>query len=275
MAVEQRYDELPTSESDKPVEKPRSVHPAFYILNWILFSNLTILFNKWLIDDAGFRYPILLTTWHLIFATLATQALARFTSLLDSRRNIPVNGRFYLRTILPIGFCYSGSLVCSNLVYLYLSVAFIQMLKAASPVAVLFTSWIWGVADPSMSKFLNILVIVLGVGLASAGEIGFSLIGFLFQLGGIIFEAIRVVMIQVMLSSEGMSMDPLVSLYYFAPVCAVLNLIVALPTEIPKFNVDDIAKAGYGMLLLNAMVAFMLNIASVFLVSCRTHFPRP
>lgn len=32
-----------------------SAHPAFYITSWIFFSNLTILFNKWLIDTAGFR----------------------------------------------------------------------------------------------------------------------------------------------------------------------------------------------------------------------------
>lgn len=35
----------------------------------------------------------------------------------------------YIRTILPIGIVYSLSLICGNLTYLYLSVAFIQMLK--------------------------------------------------------------------------------------------------------------------------------------------------
>lgn len=30
-------------------------HPAFFILTWMFFSSLTILFNKWLIDSAGFR----------------------------------------------------------------------------------------------------------------------------------------------------------------------------------------------------------------------------
>jgi hypothetical protein len=107
---------------------------------------------------------------------------------------------------------------------------------------------------------------VLGVGLSSFGEIEFSLVGFLFQIAGIIFEAIRLVMIQVMLSGEGMNMDPLVSLYYYAPACTVMNIIIAMFTEIPKFKMEDLAHAGYGMLLLNAMVAFMLNIASVFLI---------
>jgi hypothetical protein len=45
--------ELPIT--DKPMVKSKGLHPALYILNWIVFSNLTILFNKWLIDTAGFR----------------------------------------------------------------------------------------------------------------------------------------------------------------------------------------------------------------------------
>ncbi|KAL2880921.1 hypothetical protein SGCOL_003571 [Colletotrichum sp. CLE4] len=256
---------LPTTE--KPVGS-KTLHPAFFIASWIFFSNLTILFNKWLLDTAGFKYPVILTFWHLVFSTLATQVLARFTSLLDGRHKVKMTGRVYLRAIMPIGVLYSGSLVCSNLVYLYLSVSFIQMLKAAAPVAVLFTSWVWGVADPSMKTFYNILLIVGGVGLASFGEIEFSWIGFIFQMGGIIFEAIRLVMIQVLLKGDenAQKMDPLVSLYYYAPVCAVMNFFVAWFSEFSKFNVEDFNKVGFTMLLLNASVAFALNISSVFLI---------
>ena len=72
---------------------------------------------------------IALTTWHLIFATIATQILARTTSVLDGRHNVKMTGRIYLRAIAPIGFFFSLSLICGNKAYLYLSVAFIQMLK--------------------------------------------------------------------------------------------------------------------------------------------------
>lgn len=58
-----------------------------------------------------------------------TQGMARFTTLLDSRKKVPMTGRVYLRTIVPIGIMFSLSLICGNQVYLYLSVSFIQMLK--------------------------------------------------------------------------------------------------------------------------------------------------
>lgn len=35
----------------------------------------------------------------------------------------------FMRSILPIGLLFSGSLILSNTAYLYLSIAYIQMLK--------------------------------------------------------------------------------------------------------------------------------------------------
>ncbi|KAL3957439.1 hypothetical protein ACCO45_008017 [Purpureocillium lilacinum] len=172
------------------------LHPAIHIMNWIFFSNLTILFNKWIIGSTSFKYHAQV-------------------------------GRSCRRPLDLVGL---------------------------------------GVADPSLSSFINVLVIVAGVAIASVGEIHFSLIGFLYQLGGIGFEAVRVIMIQVMLSGEGLKMDPLVGLYYYAPVCAVMNVIVALPSEVPHFRWDDLASVGFGVLFLNALIAFMLNVASVFLI---------
>lgn len=122
---------LPTVNPDAEKSQPpkAGLHPAFYIATWITLSSSVILFNKWLLDTKGFRYPVVLTTWHLAFATLMTQILARTTHVLDSRKKVPMTGKIYLRAIVPIGLMFSLSLICGNLTYLYLSVSFIQMLK--------------------------------------------------------------------------------------------------------------------------------------------------
>lgn len=132
--------------------------------------------------------------------------------------------------------------------------------------AVLLCTWALGIAPPNMRVLFNVSFIVIGVIIASFGEIYFVLIGFLFQIGGIVFEATRLVMVQRLLSSAEYKMDPLVSLYYFAPVCALMNFVVALFVEVPDLTMAYIQKAGLITLLANAMVAFMLNVAVVFLV---------
>lgn len=62
-------------------------------------------------------------------------------------------------------------------------------------------------------------------------------------------------------------MDPLVSLYYFAPACAIMNGLCTIFVELPKMTMDDIYRVGPFVLLANALVAFMLNVSVVFLVS--------
>ncbi|EXJ56913.1 hypothetical protein A1O7_07257 [Cladophialophora yegresii CBS 114405] len=255
---------LPTTEKPQP-PKP-SLHPAFYVVTWIGFSGGVILFNKWLLDTLGFKFPITLTAWHMMFATFMTQLLARTTTLLDGRKTVKMTGKVYLRAILPIGFFFSLSLICGNKAYLYLSVAFIQMLKACMPVAVLLTTWAMGVAPPSLKTLGNVSFIVVGVVIASYGSIEFNLTGFLYQAGGITFEATRLVLVQRLLSSAEYKMDPLVSLYYFAPVCAVMNGLTALVVEVPGMSMKNVYDVGIFTLVANAMVAFLLNVSVVFLI---------
>jgi hypothetical protein len=140
-------------------------------------------------------------------------------------------------------------------------------LQATTPVAVLLSSWALGVSQPNMKVFLNVLIIVVGVIIASFGEIKFVWVGVIFQIAGIIFEALRLTMVQRLLSSAEFKMDPLVSLYYFAPVCAVMNGAVAIFWELPKITMDEVYHVGLFTLFLNGLCAFLLNVSVVFLVS--------
>jgi hypothetical protein len=123
-----------------------------------------------------------------------------------------------------------------------------------------------GTAQPNMRTLANVMVIVVGVIVASIGEIKFVLIGVIFALLGVMFEATRLAMVERLLSSAEFKMDPMVSLYYFAPVCAIMNGSVALYMELPLITMDKIYDLGLFTLLLNASVAFLLNLAVVFLV---------
>jgi hypothetical protein len=70
-------------------------------------------------------------------------------------------------------------------------------------------------------------------------------------------------MIQILL--HGLKMDPLVSLHYYAPVCAIINVLFLPFTEgLAPFY--ELAKIGPLVLFSNALVAFCLNVAAVFLV---------
>ncbi|KAI9347295.1 triose-phosphate transporter family-domain-containing protein [Obelidium mucronatum] len=246
-----------------------SVHPAVYIAVWIFCSGSVILFNKYILHTLEFPFPIFLTTCHLVFATIATRILERTTPLLKNLKNVEITQDVFRKAILPIGFFFSMSLVFSNNAYLYLSVPFIQMLKvrvcATTPVAVLLVGYALGIEKTDYLILAKVSAIVVGVIIASYGEIEFVLIGVLFQVLGIATEATRLVMVQQLLKDY--KMDPMVSLYHFAPVCAIMNGIACIIVEGNTLTYTKFTtQVGFPILLLNCTIALCLNISVVFLI---------
>jgi len=257
--------ELPAPASSSPSKSKMKLSAAAIIPVWMILSSGVIIYNNYLYNTLEFKFPVFLVTWHLIFASIGTRVLKKTTHLLDAADNVHLTKDMFLRSILPIGVLFSGSLVLSNKAYLYLSVHYIQMLKAFTPVAILLISWGARIKDPNQRLGFIVLMISLGVALASKGELRFDLVGFLIQAAAVAFEASRLVMIEILL--QGLKMDPLVSLHYYAPVCALINLAILPFTEglEPFYEFNNLV--GPLFLVTNAAVAFLLNIAAVYLVS--------
>jgi hypothetical protein len=128
---------------------------------------------------------------------------------------------------------------------------------------VLLISWTFRITEPNRKLGLIVCMISFGVALTSSGELRFNLLGFIIQAAAVVFEASRLVMIEILL--HGMKMDPLVSLHYYAPVCALINLTILPFTEgLAPFY--QLARLGPLVIISNAAVAFFLNVAAVFLV---------
>ncbi|KAJ7359358.1 TPT-domain-containing protein [Mycena olivaceomarginata] len=253
---------LPPPVSAAPRPKPK-ITTAVIVPIWMAFSVSVILYNNHLYHTLDFKFPVFVVTWHLTFAAIGTRVLQRTTNLLDGTKDINMNKDMFLKSILPIALLFSGSLILSNSAYLYLSVSYIQMLKAFNAVAVLLISWASRIAEPNRRLAFIVFMISFGVALTSGGELKFNLVGFIIQACAVVFEASRLVMIEILL--HGMKMDPLVSLHYFAPVCALFNLMILPFTEgLAPFY--ELGRIGPLVLISNALVAFFLNVAAVFLV---------
>ncbi|KAF7977344.1 hypothetical protein HWV62_23474 [Athelia sp. TMB] len=253
---------LPAPATASTSKKPK-LSAAMIIPLWICLSSAVIIYNNYLYNTLNFKFPVFTVTWHLTFAAIGTRILQRTTNLLDGAKDVKMSRDMFIRSILPIGLLFSGSLILSNTAYLYLSVSYIQMLKAFTPVSILLISWTFRIAEPNRKLALIVLMISSGVALASHGELRFSATGFIVQCLAVAFEASRLVMIELLL--HGLKMDPLVSLHYYAPVCALINL-VALPLTEGLAPFYELARVGPAVLLSNAAVAFLLNVAAVFLV---------
>ena len=81
---------------------------------------------------AGFAFPITLSGLGQAFSAVAALLCCRVFRLVVADK--PVSWRFFCTRMLPVGLFNAMTLMFGNAVYLFLSVAFIQMLKAFTPV---------------------------------------------------------------------------------------------------------------------------------------------
>lgn len=73
--------------------------------------------------------------------------LCRVTRIFEAKAVI--SGSFWIKRIMPVGFFMAATLWAGNLVYLYLSVSLIQMLKAFTPVITMLALFIARLETPT------------------------------------------------------------------------------------------------------------------------------
>lgn len=145
------------------------------------------------------------------------------------------------------------------------------MLKAFTPVAVLIFSFFSGLEKTSFMELNIVFIICIGVAIASYGEIYFSWIGFTFQTLGILAEASRLTLTNLLMKQ--LKLDPLSSLYYIAPFCCLLNGIACLIFEFQDLPFDRMFTSDFMLIMLiNGLVAFTLNVAVVLLIGNTSAF---
>jgi drug/metabolite transporter (DMT)-like permease len=237
-----------------------------YVGIWIFLSFTVIIFNKYILDRKMYNwpFPISLTMIHMAFCSSLAFLLVRVLKVVE-----PVVGmtrEFYMSSVVPIGALYSLSLWLSNSAYIYLSVSFIQMLKALMPVAVYSTGVLLKKEVFKSQTMANMVGISLGVGIAAYGEAKFNGWGVMLQLGAVAFEAIRLVLIQILLTSKGISLNPITSLYYVAPCCFAFLSIPWILIEYPSLRDTSSFQFDYLVFGTNAACAFALNLAVFLLV---------
>ncbi|KAG6534866.1 probable sugar phosphate/phosphate translocator At5g25400 [Zingiber officinale] len=241
-----------------------------YVAVWIFLSFTVIVYNKYILDPKmyGWPFPISLTMIHMAFCSTLAFLLVRVFRLVDLPSAPPMTRELYLSSVVPIGALFSVSLWFSNSAYIYLSVSFIQMLKALMPVAVYSIGILFKKEIFKSSSMLNMLSISFGVAIAAYGEARFDGTGVALQLGAVAFEATRLVLIQILLTSKGISLNPITSLYYVAPCCFAFLLVPWSVVELPVLRARSTASLRPDLLVFgtNSFCAFALNLAVFLLV---------
>ncbi|OWM81035.1 hypothetical protein CDL15_Pgr007066 [Punica granatum] len=223
-----------------------------YILIYIALSSGQIFFNKWVLSskEMNFPYPLGLTLLHMIFSSVMCFLVTKVFKIMKVEEGM--TPEIYATSVIPIGAMFAMTLWLGNTAYLYISVAFAQMLKAIMPVAVFILGVAAGLEVMSCRMLLIMSTISLGVLVASIGEINISWIGVVYQMGGVVGEALRLIFMEILVKRKGLKLNP-ISLMYYKPKMEASG----------AWNFQPI------ILTLNSLCTFALNL-SVFLVITHT-----
>ncbi|PNX99911.1 putative sugar phosphate/phosphate translocator [Trifolium pratense] len=200
---------------------------------------------------------------HMAFCSSLAYILVKVFKIVDP---ISMSLDTYLKSVVPVGALYSLSLWFSNSAYIYLSVSFIQMLKALMPVAVYSIGVSFKKESFKKETMINMVSISLGVAVAAYGEAKFDVFGITLQLMAVAFEATRLVLIQILLNSKGIKLNPITSLYYIAPCCLVFLTFPWFVMEYPLLRDKSSLRFDFWIFGSNSLCAFALNLAVFLLV---------
>ncbi|GMH42799.1 hypothetical protein BSKO_10718 [Bryopsis sp. KO-2023] len=236
---------------------------------WMMVSSGLILLNKHLMSDLKFEYPMTLSGSGMLFSSVASYIACRVLSIVEERATNKdgssiITLRFYLLRVMPVGFFMAATLYFGNMVYLYLTVSFIQILKSFTPVITMIFMFVFRLESPNSKLIWSVLIIAFGTAIASYGEINFSIVGVTVMLLSEAFESIRLVLTQLVL--VGLKFHPIEGLMYFAPACVLWLAIGAVLVEF-----QPMVASGAFSIIADSPVKFLFAAAMGFSVNALSY----
>eukprot|EP00928_Gymnodinium_smaydae_P005253 TRINITY_DN11801_c0_g6_i1.p1 TRINITY_DN11801_c0_g6~~TRINITY_DN11801_c0_g6_i1.p1 ORF type:complete len:429 (+),score=91.05 TRINITY_DN11801_c0_g6_i1:66-1352(+) len=253
-------------EPTTPVVKPKKsmwLSIPYIVAYWVCAVGLVFM-NAHIIHTI--RAPAAMTAWHMFCCSILVRVVKTLAPSFVKETGADLDANTILTKVAPVSLLFATSLALGNRAYLYLSVAFIQMIKAAHPVLTYMMNCLFQVEAFRRYKLEATFAVTLGVALSVTGELHFSALGFLFQVLASSCECTRCVLIGILLSTPGLKMDPLTALSYYAPLSFLALVPLSLLTE-PVLEVsfwqNVFAEVGIVWILANGFLAFSLNLAVV------------
>lgn len=197
------------------------------LLLWLCLSSAVVLSNKWLLNPNRFPFPVTLGFLHMLFCSCVGLFAVHLQWV--PAQNVPWT--VLMQTCLPVAVLGATGLIFANASFLFLSIAYAQMLKANMPVLIYIVGCMFRTHKFDWPTTGIMFIIGFGVATSSAGEMHSSGLGMVFILLSMLAEAFRMTILQTVMQQADLHIDPINALYYITPASAMCLMPVVLITE--------------------------------------------
>ncbi|KAJ9161381.1 TPT-domain-containing protein [Coniochaeta hoffmannii] len=248
--VKESVTEEEKREADRNVLR-RSLINVTLIGLWYFFSLSISIYNKWMFDSSklNFPFPMFTTSVHMLVQfSLASLVLYLIPSLRprhghksdmgQSRHETELDNKtplmtkmFYLTRIGPCGAATGLDIGLGNTSLKFITLTFYTMCKSSALAFVLLFAFIFRLETPSWKLVGVIATMTVGVIMMVAGEVEFSLLGFILVISAAFFSGFRWGLTQILLLRNPATSNPFSSIFFLAPVMFVTLFSIAIPVE--------------------------------------------
>jgi len=245
---------------------------------YIAVSSSMILFNKALMREDRFPFPIVLTLMHmlgslamsLVIRTIVPWFFPSAPTVFNEPPllNVVVNEHCawgMLRLVkalvpfIPIAACGALCLVTGNWAYRVAAVSFLQMIKESHIVIVYVLSLTLGLEQAKSRNAIALIFVAVSATFAVSAQASLSVAGLVLQMVAGLFGSLQIVLTSLMLSRSGKGkIDPMTMVLCVAPVMIVFLLPVSIVTWDPLIFVR--LCEFWRTICCNVALAFLLQV---------------
>lgn len=216
---------------------------AFAIVLFCAVGPSLIFLNKHILTTLEFKYPMSVSGLGIVASAVLSRVLV-WMGMIKLQHADTVDWSFWLRKVLPVGFAMTATLYFGNAAYIYLSVAFLQMMKAFAPVVTMCMMFAFKLEQPTCMLVSAILIIAVGTAVSGYGELHFSVLGVALLLMSEVCEAVKLVIQQLVL--DNMRFPVVEGLYFMAPAASIFIVlgvgVMEWPEMVEKHGLQIVAE---------------------------------
>lgn len=168
--------------------------------------------------------------------------------------------------LLAFSLLFTMNIAISNVSLAMVSVPFHQIMRSTCPIATIGIYRVVYGRTYSTLTYLSMIPLILGVGLATAGDYYATVMGFTLTLLGVVLASIKTVATNRLMTGS-LALSAMEILLRMSPLAAIQCLFYAFITgEVSEFRVayseGQFSQSFGAAIMLNALIAFGLNIVS-------------
>uniref|UniRef100_A0A7N4NH38 Sugar phosphate transporter domain-containing protein n=1 Tax=Sarcophilus harrisii TaxID=9305 RepID=A0A7N4NH38_SARHA len=230
------------------------------VLVWLVAGTGMSSLNKWIFAVHGFRFPLLLSSLHMLTAALVGYPLA------GRRARGPLPARARSRVLL-LSLTFCATMACGNLGLTYVHLDVAQMVYTTTPLFTLALSKALLGKRHHPLQYAAMGPICLGAACSIMGEMHFHRAGCCFLFAATFLRGLKSVQQSVLLREERLDSVALLYLTSLPSFCLLLGAALVLELGGPGAGPAPTDHGLWLLLLLSCLLSVLYNLASFSLLA--------